>query len=140
MKPVQQTQPKQEVSDLGSLNLYGNQQQQNNNNNLLSGFSGLNLYGNTPQPAQNQGMNLLNNGGGFNITMQTGQQSQSQPQPQIQPQPQNTGFNFLGTTTPQVKTDNNFLGFGNMNSSSNTSQTVQGYENSQLQVMFNCSK
>lgn len=84
----------------------------------------MNLYGNTPQPAQNQGMNLLNNGGGFNITMQTGQQSQTQPQ--VLPQPQNTGFNFLGTT-PQVKTDNNFLGFGNMNSSTNSSQIFKGY-------------
>ena len=87
-------------------------------------------------------MNLLNNGGGFNITMQTGQQSQPQQQPQIQPQsqPQNTGFNFLGTTPPPMKTDNNFLGFGNMNSSTNSSQIVKGYENSQLQIMFNCSK
>lgn len=105
VKPVQAVQPpKQEATDFSSLNLYGNQQAQNNN--LLGGLGGLSLYGNNPPAPQNTGMNLLGNGG-FNITMQTGQQPQ-QPQPQPS-QSQNTGFNFLGTSQP-VKADTSFLG------------------------------
>lgn len=129
VKPVPVQPVKQEATDFGSLNLYGNSQSNNNaGNDLLGGLSGLNLYGSAPSQPQPQGGNNLLGNNGFNITMQTGQQPQTPVQPQFQPQPQNTGFNFLGTNTPQApKPDTSFLGFGNLTSSSNSSQTVKGY-------------
>lgn len=123
----------QQMPNIGSLNLYGNQTT-NTIQPQLGNITGLNLYGNVPQqPQQN---NLL---GGLNITMQTGvQQIPSQPQPQPQQQT-GGGFNFLGTSSAQ-KPDTSFLGFGGSTNSSSSSQVIKGYENQQLQIMFNCSK